>query len=227
VERERNLTPGPSIKRRFEADREDFGRHADWVARDGRYSTKDTPKQAVITLRRLEDALERYEAEKAIEDPACMVTHLLDGDAIRGVVTSIDTEHKEVEKVREVLRPLLTLHTEDPVVLPIGKKVWWTETADGAWWQIKELRPHSSGTEAVLKLSTIPKPERLPAVGKRVTFSVLTTRPGVWQPPLRRIPWTHKPETPPTPPEPIHEGDDQAPTPALDGATLPDPEVYA
>ena len=60
--------------RRFESDREAFGRHVDWVVNQGGYyRTTDTPRQAAITLRRLEDALAHYEADRAVEDPACMI----------------------------------------------------------------------------------------------------------------------------------------------------------
>src|SRR5207249_6209885 len=100
VARERQLAPAPSVHGRFEQDREAYGDHVEWVSGGGRYRTTDTPRQAAMTLRRLEDALERYEAEKATEDPACMVAHLLDGEAIRGVVTSIDEQHEEVVKVK-------------------------------------------------------------------------------------------------------------------------------
>jgi hypothetical protein len=73
VARERQLSAAPSVSRRFEADREAFGRHVDWVVPGGYYRTTDTPRQAAITLRRLEDALAHYEADRAVEDPACTI----------------------------------------------------------------------------------------------------------------------------------------------------------
>ena len=84
VERERSLVEAPSVHRRFEQDRDAFGRHVDWVTNDGRYRTTDTSRQAAMTLRRLEEAQDRYEAEHAIEDPACMVSYLLDSDTFEG-----------------------------------------------------------------------------------------------------------------------------------------------
>ena len=77
VAREQQLPAAPSVQRRFEGDREAFGRHAEWVTFGGRYRTTDTPRQAAMTLRRLEDTLARYEADRAVEDPACMISHLL------------------------------------------------------------------------------------------------------------------------------------------------------
>ena len=103
VARERALAPAPSVARRFLADREAYGRHVDWVIPGGYYRTTDTPRQAAITLRRLEDALAHYDADRAVEDPACMIPYLLDGDAIRGRVASL-SETKVVVKVRAVRR---------------------------------------------------------------------------------------------------------------------------
>ena len=115
VERERALPAAPSVQGRFETDREAFGRQVDWVSGGGLNRTTDTPRQAAMTLRRLEDAMDRYEAEKATEDALCMVPYLLDGKAVRGVVASI-TESMVRVRIRAVRRAIIALDTDDPVV---------------------------------------------------------------------------------------------------------------
>jgi len=227
VTREQRIPAAPSVHRRFEGDREAFGRHVDWVADGGRYRTTDTPRQAAMSLRRLEDALGRYDAEKAVEDMACMVPYLLDGDAVRGVVVSVN-EHRVVVRVRAVPRALMTLDTDDPVVLPVNKKVWWTVTADDYPWEVQRVQPHGHGSRITLMLGASPTPARLPGAGDRVTLSALHTRPDAYRlSPPQQPPWTHRPATPPTPPEPIDSGDAEAPAAPVDGATLPDPGRYA
>jgi hypothetical protein len=227
VRREQQLPAAFSAARRIEEDRMAFGRHVEWVADGGRYRTRDTPRQAAMTLRRLENALARYEAEKAIDDPACMVPHLLDGDAIRGTVASVKAT-KVVVRVRAVPRALLVLDTDDPVVQPIGKKLWWTATAGDQHWEVRAVQPHRGGSRAVLMLCARPLAARLPGVGERITFSTLHTQPDGYDLPLQQQPpWTHTPALQPQPPIPIDLGDDQPPVPPVDSTTVPDPGRYA
>jgi hypothetical protein len=227
VERERRLPAAQSVHRRYEADREAFGRHVDWVTSGGRYRTSDTPRQAAMTLRRLEEALARYEAEKALEDPACMVPHLLNGDAIRGVVSSVNDQHRVVIRVNAVRRPLVTVDTDDPVALPTGKKLWWTATADDAPWEVLSVQTNNKGSRVVLQLCAAPRPDRLPAVGDLVTLSTLHTSTDGYQLPLpQEPPWTHRPDAPTPSPDPIDAGDADSATPAVDGADVADPEAY-
>jgi hypothetical protein len=228
VDRERALPAAPSVARRFEADREAFGRHVDWVTGGGRYRTTDTPRQAAMTLRRLEEALARYEAEKAIEDPAAMVPYLLDGDAVRGVVASLNDQYRVRLRVRAVRRALMAFDTDEPVVLPTGKRLWWTATANDYPWEVQDVRPHGAGSRLTLMLCAAPTPARIPQVGDRITFSVLRTRSdGYRLPPPQNPPWTHTPAAPPPPPEPIDSGDADPPAAPVDAATLSDPGVYS
>jgi hypothetical protein len=227
VSRERGLPAAPSVAGRFESDREAFGRHVDWVSDGGRYRTTDTPRQAAMTLRRLEQARSRYEAERAIEDPACMVPYLLDADAIRGTVTNLNEDHRTVVRVRAVQRPLLTLDTDDPIVLPAGKKLWWTAAAHDAPWEVVSVTRHAAGSRAVLMLTTVARNDRLPALRGRATFSTLRTRSEGFPLALATAPpWTHQPERPPAAPEPIDAGDAETPAAAVDGSAVADPEAY-
>jgi hypothetical protein len=227
VTRERPLPAAPSVYRRFESDREAFGRHVTWVVtQGGYYRTTDTPRQAAITLRRLEDTLARYEADQVVEDPALMIAHLLDGDAIRGTVTSL-TETKVVVKVRPVARTLMALDSPDPVILPAGKLLWWTVTADGHPWEVQSVQPNGAGSRVVLMLTAKPTQERLPALGEVITLSTLYTGHAAhWLMPPENPPWTHRPATPPSAPEPIDTGDAEPPAAPVDAAAADDPGRY-
>ena len=227
VAREQQLPAAPSVQRRFERDREAFGRHVDWVADGGRYRTTDTPRQAAMTLRRLEDALARYDADKAVEDDACMVSYLLDGDAVRGVVASVNVQ-RVVVRVNPVPRALIALDCVEPVVMPTGKRLWWTATAGDYPWEVQSVQPHATGSRITLMLCAAPTPARLPAAGDLITLSTLHTRPDAYRLVLpQNAPWTHRPAVPPASPEPIDAGDADSPPVAVDGASVPDPGRYA
>jgi hypothetical protein len=227
VTREQQLPAAPSVQRRFEGDREAFGRHAEWVITGGRYRTTDTPRQAAMTLRRLEDALARYEAERAVEDAACMIPHLLSGDAVRGVVTSV-SEQRVQGRVNRVRRALIALDSDDPVILPAGKKLWWTATAGDHPWEVQAVQPHDTGSRITLMLCAKPTLARLPTVGDRITLSKLHTRSDAYRLPLpQNPPWTHRPAVPPPRPESIDAGDAEPAPAAVDGTQVPDPGRYA
>jgi hypothetical protein len=227
VAREQQLPAAPSVQRRFEADREAFGRHADWVMAGGRYRTTDTPRQAAMTLRRLEDALARYDADKAVEDPACMIRYLLNGNAVRGVVASVN-ETRVQGPVNMVRRAVIALDTDEPTALPRGKELWWTATASGCAWEVQAVRPQGAGSRVTLMLRDVPpRPDRLPAAGERITLSTLHTGPNAYHLPLPQSPpWTHRPAVSPSSPEPIDAGDNRPPLDAVDGATVTDPGRY-
>jgi len=227
VTRERQLAAAPSVYRRFESDREAFGRHVSWVVtQGGYYRTTDTPRQAAITLRRLEDTLARYEADQAVEDPALMIPHLLDGDAIRGIVASL-TETKVVVNVRAVRRMVMALDSPDPVILPTGKRLWWTATASGHPWEVQSVQPNGAGSRVVLMLTAKPTSERLPLAGDVITLSTLCTgQQAFWLMPPENPPWTHRPDTPPAIPEPIDTGDAEQPAVPVDAAAVDDPGRY-
>lgn len=227
AERERQLTAAPSVQRRFESDREAFGRHVDWVVtQGGRYRTTDTPRQAAMTLRRLEDTLARYEAELAVEDPACMISYLLAGKAVRGRVAST-AETKVRARVNYVRRAVMALDSPDPVVLPVGKHLWWTGTASDQPWDVQDVQPYGGGSRITLMLTAAPTPDRVPAVGDVITLSTLATGASAYQIALPQDPpWTHQPDEPPQPPEPIDSGDAEAPAAPVDAADVPDPGRY-
>lgn len=228
AERERRLTAAPSVHRRFESDREAFGRHVDWVVtQGGRYRTTDTPRQAAMTLRRLEDTLARYEADLAVEDPACMISYLLAGKAVRGRVASVG-ETTVRARVNNVRRTVMALDSPDPVVLPVGKHLWWTATAADHPWEVQDVQPRDDGGSRItLMLTAAPKPGRQPAEGDVITLSTLATGASSYQIALPQDPpWTHQPDEPAQAPDPIDTGDTEVPAPPVDAADADDPGRY-
>jgi len=225
--REAALEPAPSTVRRFADDRVAFGRHVNWVVgQGGRYRTTDTPRQAATTLRTLEEAQRRLHAEMALDDPACMVPYLLAGKALSGTVVSTDIGHKERPNIREVSRPRITVDTDDPVVLPDGKALWWADNDDKAW-NVISTAAYGTSTRVVLQLDAPYDRDRVPGRGGRVVYSELHAEPGGWSRPLpQNPPWCHRPDTPPAPPAAIDGGDGETPPAPVDGATLPNREAY-
>jgi hypothetical protein len=110
----RRPSRGPSpAGRRSDSD-------VDWVVTQGAYyRTTDTPPQAAITLRRLEDTLAGYEADRAVEDPGCMMPYLQDGDAIRGTVALLSGT-KVVVNIRPVPRAVIGQEAAEVAAAPAG-----------------------------------------------------------------------------------------------------------
>lgn len=192
--RELTYSEAPSVERRWAEDREAYTRHLDWMANAGRRRTRQTARQAALTLRRLEDAQVVLEAEEACDDPVRMIPYLLDHKAVRGTVRGIDRGHRELATKRMVARPLLTLDSPDVCLMPPGKELYWSEASAGPSWIVHDLRPHGMGTLVVLKLETSTATAEIPDVGAEVCFSIHSARPS-YVPVLRQEePWTHKPQ---------------------------------
>lgn len=225
--RELLLTEAPSAERRWEADAHAFTAHANWVIdRGGRYRTRDDVRQAAMTLRRLEEAKKLFEAERALDDPAWMVPHLLDGTAVRGVVTKVDAAHKEQGPKLMVSRPRIVLEVDGPVSLPIGKRMWWTERPQGNGWEVKLIRVAKAKSQLTFQLNGPHKPGALPAAGTLATFSVLTTASRWNQSLAKDIPWPLQPRSE-VPPGAIDAGDGETLFPAVAAEAVPEPDVYA
>jgi hypothetical protein len=222
--REQELPPAPTVERRHREDRRELRWHLEWMEQGGRYRTRDTARMAAMKLRRLEQAQELYEAERALDDPACMVPYLLDGEAIEGTVAFIDRDRTEQGPKKLVNRPLIRVESVDSVVMPYGKHLWWTATADDQPWRVHAIAPQGNGCTVELVLEAPATDKRMPSQGATVTFSVLKTKKPI--PPYKMPttpPWTHTPPAEP-PVEPIDLGDAESVTPAS-GARQIDGEV--
>jgi hypothetical protein len=192
-DREARFPEARSVARRWDADRDAYTRHMDWMARGGLRRTRQTPRQAAMTLHDLEEAQRLLEAEEACDDPLRMLPYLLEHKAVRGLVIAVDTEHRERAVRSMVRRPLVILRSPDPCVMPLGKELWWSEQPAGREYVLEDLRPAPGGGSLVtLKLMTSSGSASLPTVGKEAFFSVHKTAPG-WLAKLPlEAPWTHQ-----------------------------------
>jgi hypothetical protein len=172
IERERDFPEAKYVDRRRDMDRRRYTWQMDWVAQDGRRRTRQTARQAIETMHRLEEAKARLIAEEALADPLRMIPFLLDGKAVEGRVTRVDTGHTEVANIKPVRRPLVTLVSENSRPLPVGKELWWTETPDKAAWVVHAVSAEPGRTIVTVKLTTSSKDARIPAVDSTACFSI-------------------------------------------------------
>lgn len=193
-DREVGFPEAPSVARRWVDDRQAYTAHMDWMARSGLRRTRQTPRQAATTLRKLEEAQRLLDAEEACNDPLKMVPYLLQHKAVYGRVAAIDLEHRELATKRLVSRPLVTLHSPDVCLMPLGKELWWSKQPSGREYLVDAIEPASDGGWLItLKLMTGSGTAELPEVGSEACFSIHNTRPA---PPLTlptAEPWTHRP----------------------------------
>jgi hypothetical protein len=199
-DREAAYPEARSVARRWDADREAYTRHIDWLAQGGLRRTRQSPRQAARTLHDLEKAQRLLETEEACDDPLRMVPYLLENQAVRGRVVAVNLDHKEQGPVKRVARPLVTLLSPDPCPMPAGKELWWAEQPAGREFVVDAVCPEpSGGARITLKLTTSNNKTGLPAVGSEACFSVLSTGPDYFLMLPDADPWTHQPVRPPAP----------------------------
>lgn len=199
VDRERRLPEAPSVARRWVDDGEALGRHLDWVVgKGGRYRTRETSRQAAWKLHSWEEAAAVLEAEEALDDPLRMVPALLNNQAITGTVVDVDMENRELGTKNRILRPLITLESNMPVLLPLETELFWTGAPDGTSYSVREIREQKkTGRWRVVLVHWSPgKKVVRPTVGEQATFSIYSTKAGHWFKLPDDVPWTHRPKTP-------------------------------
>lgn len=205
-EREAQYPEARSVPRRWDVDRDTYTRHIDWLARNGLRRTRQTPRQAAMTLRNLEEAGRLVEAEEACDDPLRMAAYVLTNKAVRGTVIAVDPSHKEAGPKRMVTRPLVTLRSPDPSMIPIGRELWWTGQPAGREFIVDDMiTGPGGGSDVVLKLMTSSGGTALPSLGDLTCFSIHTTK-GEWSGKLPvEDPWTHRAAGEPLTFEPIDD----------------------
>jgi hypothetical protein len=196
-DREAACAEARSVARRWDEDRDAYTRHMDWMARSGLRRTRQTPRQAAMTLRNLEEAQRRLQAEEACDDPLRMVAYLLQNKAVRGRVVAVDPDYRERASRAMVRRPLVTLLSPDPCLIPPGRELWWAEQPAGREFVVHDVQPAAGGGSRItLKRMTSRDSTGLPAVGDEACFSVHNTGDGYFIQLPRTDPWTHQPARP-------------------------------
>ncbi|UGT63509.1 hypothetical protein [Nocardia asteroides] len=158
---------------------------------------RDSAVSAVRRLLDRERALERYEAERAFDDPRLMLEHRLAGAAFHGTVVDADPARVTVPegKSKKVLRPALRVRSSDPFVPVPGEKL----CNIGYPKQSGEVL-EVDGDTVLLELSggmgrkLVAEPGTVPGVGTAVGFARFSpagsSRP-TSLPSREETPWTH------------------------------------
>lgn len=196
LDREREFSAGQSVGDRWAEDRRAYTDHFDWTDGGGRRRARDSARRAAQIRLRLEAAQTRLDAQEANDDPLVMAAYELAGKAFTGIVREVDREHREQGPRRMVRRPLLTVETEEPCVMPDGIELDWSadHRVCGCVQAIEPMR--SGGSRIVVKIVAGMNLE-LPARGSLVCFSGLSTASGPRLPIPQQIPWTHRPSESP------------------------------
>jgi hypothetical protein len=205
-DREARYPEAASVCRRWVEDCGAYQRHLEWMAKSGLRRTRQTPRQAVLTLRNLEEAQRLVEAEEACDDPLRMAPYILQNKAVRGRVVHVDSGHKEAGARRAVRRPLITLVSPEPCVMAPGKELWWTTQPGGREFVVESVVPEpGGGSRVTLKLMTSSAKTGFPSVGSDACFSAHSTTQR-WLGELPAVdPWTHRPAASAPLPAPIED----------------------
>ena len=210
--RELQEPEAPSVERRWSEDVRAYQRHMEWVNGYGHRRTRQTPKQAAETLAVLENAKALIDAEEACDDPLKMVPYLLENKAVQGKVVSIDRDHREICTKNRMRRPLLTLRSAEPCLMPSGKELWWSENPSGQPWEVYEVVHNPDGGATVtLKLTTSAGTAPVPGIGTQACFSIHTTKAGRFRQLPDLEPWSHHAAEDLSEPEPIEDAEEQKP----------------
>jgi hypothetical protein len=198
VELIRALPVGGHVAARWRRDVQEHQRFYAYLEADGRPQAKrDNAVRAAVRLNKLERTQAIYDAQRAFDDSLVMAEHRLAGEAFVGTVVSVESDRRVGEGRRAVLRPLITVHTEDPVLLREG--VLTDQARRNQQAEIVAVEELPTGLHITLELSRgmgngrTPNPGSVPAAGDTVCYSTLTDgyqRQGEF-PSRDQTPWTH------------------------------------
>lgn len=191
----RTLSPGAHVASRWAADVGAFARHAEHI-RDGGspQARRDGAVAAAQRLAFFERVQQTVAAQRAFDDPLIMAEHRMTGEAFAGTVVAAEPDRVDASGKRGVLRPLITLATDDPLRVQAGEVVCSPErpaqqatALDVAQGRITlELRKG-------MGRSLTPEPGSVPSVGETVcyaTFGLGFRKPPEF-PAREQTPWTH------------------------------------
>jgi hypothetical protein len=195
LEREQLIPTAPSVTRREREDRIAYAEHMAWMNGPVQGLRRARPEMRTVVrrLRELEAAKTRLEAEEAVDDPLRMVPHIIAGTALAGGVVACSANRRELIGGRNLLRPSVTVRTDEPCLIPVGSEIWWTEAAAGREWLVAAISPAGAGSDVTLVLQTNRAlAAGLPTLGARVRFTQVPI-PDAYEPNLpRQAPWTHR-----------------------------------
>lgn len=191
----RALPTAPHTEGRWSDDIAAFSYFLDTIPEGTPQPRRDSAVSAARRLLDRERALERYDAERAFDDPRVMLEHRLAGTAFRGTVVDVEPTRTEAKGARKVLRPHLRVRTSDPFTAVPGEKL------------CNIHHPKQSGTvldsdgdTILLELSggmgrkLVPEPGSVPELDAGIGFARFTPGGSSRPPKLptrEETPWTH------------------------------------
>ncbi|MBB2747094.1 UNVERIFIED_ORG: hypothetical protein FHR35_006973 [Microbispora rosea subsp. rosea] len=191
----RELPEGASVPVRWQDDRSAFTRYTAQLAEGGYpQARRDSAVGAAIRLDQLERAQQRYDVQRAYDDPLVMAEYRLTGTTFAGQVIAADPTRVVPTARSRVLRPLVTVQTSDPVRLSRGDTL-----RSPAMPRQEAVVVEVSAGQIVLELSggmgrsLTPPPGSVPELGERVCYTDLSldVRMGARFPSRENTPWTH------------------------------------
>jgi hypothetical protein len=209
----RAVPEGAHVRARWDNDKAAFTWHARHLADGGPpQPRRDAAVSAARRLANLERVQEMLAAQRAFDDPLVMAEYRMTGEAFAGRVVAAEPDRTDGSGRRRVLRPRVTLETEDEV--PVDPDAALTSPA-----RPRQTARIVTATRAghtmriVLELrggmgrSLSPEPGSVPAVGERICYAAFGD---AYQPPPpfpapEDTPWTHG-----GPPLPYVSSDDDA-----------------
>jgi hypothetical protein len=219
------LPHAPGVVERWTNDRDRFTYHVKYVEEGGRFASVPSIRRTTRQLGTREKALETLTCSEVLEDPLAMAAALAQGQAVRGKVVEVDTDHHEVSRSnRRTSRPLVTLALDGDCPFPAGAELHWSARPAVAAEVHDVTLTRAGGARVVLKV-TAGMRGALPEVGDVAIFSIFAP---AWMPeaPMpAKTPWTHEP-APDAPGHDSLEIDDGPPLDELIGlAAMPEMET--
>ncbi|GAA1736957.1 hypothetical protein [Luedemannella helvata] len=198
VELLRALPPGERVAQRWAADRDAYSAMVMSIV-DGRppQPRRDGAVAAAGRLNRLERDQASYDVQRAFDDPLVLAEYRLSGEAFAGVVTAAQPDRVDASGRRRVLRPHVTVLTDDPVRFTPGAAL--TSPARPAQKATVVAVGAGDTSEVVLELSggmgssLQAPPGTVPEVGEQVVYSSLADdyQQAPEFPAREDTPWTH------------------------------------
>jgi hypothetical protein len=201
----RRLPEGDHVRRRWDTDKDAFTWHARHV-RDGGppQPRRDGAVSAARRLANLERVQQMLAVQRAFDDPLVMAEYRMTGEAFGGRVIAAEPGRIDASGRRRVLRPRITVETDDEVPAGPGAALT-TPARPQQSARVVEAAQAGGRTRIVLELkggmgrSLTPEPGSVPAVGEQVCYGTLSEdfQPLPAFPVPEETPWTHGGPPPP------------------------------
>jgi hypothetical protein len=198
----RDLSPAPSVPRRWEEDRKSFTSTVQWIRQGGApQPRRDSAVSAARRLDRLEREQRRLAVDRAFDDPLVLAEYRLTGEAFAGTVSSRDPNRVDDSGKKTMPRPWITVKTSDEVIMELGTVVR-SPVRPSQKAVVREILPPDSAggtTYVTLELTSgmgrgrTPQPGSVPEWGEELTYTSLSDdfQPAPKFPDREDTPWTH------------------------------------